>query len=236
MRALSGFERLLLVLGVVLLSIYAAARIYRVVSSRSEVRQFWQERQAMSSGGTTHAAQPDLTNPDFRLWSEKRIEAYKSSLSSHFASPLAVLKIPAINLEVPVLEGTDDLTLNRGAGHIEGTTSPGEDGNIGIAGHRDGFFRVLKDIHEGDEIDLFTQNATARYLVDEIVVVDPENVSVLQPRQKPSLTLVTCFPFYFVGSAPQRYIVHASIETPTVRGLAGHQDLSAEKGGGRDKK
>ncbi|MFZ0283603.1 MAG: class D sortase [Terriglobales bacterium] len=128
---------------------------------------------------------------------------------AHSAAPLGVLRIPKIRLEVAVLEGTDDLTLNRGVGRIEGSAKLGENGNI--AGHRDGFFRGLKDIKVGDRIELEGRERTETYVVDQIKVVDPSNVGVLQPRSKPSLTLVTCFPFHFIGSAPERYIVHASL-------------------------
>jgi sortase A len=112
------------------------------------------------------------------------------------------------------LEGKDDFTLNRAAGHIEATAEPGQDGNVGIAGHRDGFFRVLKDIHQGDAIELITTKQDIRYVVDELLIVNPQDVSVLQPRSRASLTLVTCYPFYFVGSAPQRFIVHALVAHP----------------------
>jgi sortase A len=124
--------------------------------------------------------------------------------------PVGVLDIPSLQLQVPVLEGTDDLTLDRGVGHITGTPWLSDGGNIGIAGHRDGFFRALKDIHVGDTIDLHSQQGSTHYLVDEIQIVSPDEVSVLEPRAKSSLTLVTCYPFYFVGSAPLRYIVHAT--------------------------
>jgi sortase A len=147
----------------------------------------------------------------FDLWSPKRIEAYEQSLMEHFDPPLAILRIAKVNLEAPVLEGTDDLTLNRGVGHIAGTGRPGQEGNIGIAGHRDGFFRVLKDIGPGDTIELMTASRTDVYTVDQVVLVSPSDVSVLQARPGRSLTLVTCYPFYFVGSAPQRYIVQASV-------------------------
>jgi sortase A len=122
-----------------------------------------------------------------------------------------VLRVPKIHLEAPVLDGTDDLTLNRGLGHIVNTAKPGEIGNLGIAGHRDGFFRGLKDLGVGDRLDLSLPNRTDTYVVDSVKIVDPRDVSVLEPTSEPSLTLVTCYPFYFVGSAPQRYIVHASI-------------------------
>ena len=148
--------------------------------------------------------------PDFRLWSQKRIRAYQTSLAAIVSPPLGVLEISAIQLRVPVLEGTDELTLDRAVGHIPGTAPLGETGNIGIAGHRDGFFRGLKDVHVGETIDVYTQRGRSRYAVDEIQTVSPDDVSVLAPRAKPSLTLVTCYPFYFVGSAPLRYIVHAT--------------------------
>ena len=143
------------------------------------------------------------------LWSEKRIQAYKNSLSQHFSPPLAVLRISRFQLTVPVFEGTDDLTLNRGVGRIAGTAQPGELGNVGIAGHRDGFFRVLKDIQIGDLIELLVNNRTLVYKVRSVEIVDPSNTEVLQNADESELTLVTCYPFYFVGSAPQRFIVHA---------------------------
>ena len=148
---------------------------------------------------------------DTSLWSDKRIRAYNESLSHAFGAPLAVLSIPKIHLEVPVFEGTDDVTLDRGVGRITGTARPGQAGNLGIAGHRDGFFRGLKDVTTGDEIKLALPEGEATYVVDQITVVTPQDVSVLQPRPISSITLVTCFPFYFVGSAPERYIVSASL-------------------------
>jgi sortase A len=122
-----------------------------------------------------------------------------------------VLRIERVRLRVPVFEGTSDTILNRGAGWIEGTARPGEPGNVGVAGHRDGFFRGLKDVAVGDRIEIDTGQATQIFSVDEISIVNPDDVHVLYPRSRPSLTLVTCYPFYFVGSAPQRYIVHASV-------------------------
>jgi sortase A len=202
-------ERLLLLAGVSFLSLYAVARIQNVLSSRAELKQFWQDRREANAG-----AWPDMRqykDPDVRLWSQNRVVAYQAAIRAAAPPPLAVLRIASIHLEVPVLEGTDDFTLNRAVGHIPGTPEPGQSGNVGIAGHRDGFFRVLKDIHQGDSIELITMNQDISYLADELLVVSPQDVSVLQPRPKASLTLVTCYPFYFVGSAPQRFIVHASI-------------------------
>jgi len=108
-----------------------------------------------------------------------------------------------------VLEGTDDWILNRGAGHIEDTAPPAERGNVGIAGHRDGFFRPLKDLAVGDVLELELRSGTERYRVEKIWIVGPEDVSVLDPTPAKALTLVTCYPFYFVGAAPQRFIARA---------------------------
>jgi sortase A len=234
MNALSGFERLLLFLGLLLLSVYAAARIYRSLYSHLAVREFWGSHGSLTPGNPTGAPRPNPGIPDFRSWSEKRIEAYRLSLIASVPPPLGVLRIPSVGLEVPVLEGTDDLTLNRAVGHIAGTSALDQGGNVGIAGHRDGFFREVKDVHLGDSMNLYAEKGNSRYVVDEIVIVPPEDVSVLAPRSKPTLTLVTCYPFYFVGSAPLRYIVHASIVNANSLSISDQPHTLAKAGGGRD--
>lgn len=120
-----------------------------------------------------------------------------------------MIRIDRIHVEAPVLEGTDDLTLNRGVGHIAGTALFGQNGNVGLAGHRDGFFRGLKDIKVGDRIDLEEPGRTETYIVDSLRIVNPKDLSVLRSSGKRVLTLVTCYPFYYFGNAPQRFIVHA---------------------------
>ena len=203
-------KRFLLISGLLILGIYLGARVYATFSSRRLESRPPESGQPVAQ---EHAAGLSFVfkEPDFSLWSPQRIKHYQLSLAAHLGPPVALLRIPKIRLEVPVLEGTDELTMDRAVGLIVGTARPGEDGNIGISGHRDGFFRGLKDIREGDGIELVTATGTDTYTIDHIVIVKPADVSVLAPRPRPSITLVTCYPFYFVGSAPQRYIVQASM-------------------------
>jgi sortase A len=203
-------ERSLLVAGASLLTLWLAASLHGVVSSRFAIWQFETAQAAVAEKEPAKAVD-GVGDVDFSLWAVKRVQAYKASLLGISNPPLAVLEIAKTRIRVPVFEGTDDLTLNRGVGRISGTAMVGGAGNIGIAGHRDGFFRGLKDISVGDEVDLVTATEKVTYIVDQIEIVSPADVLVLQPRKAPSLTLVTCYPFYFVGDAPQRFIVHASI-------------------------
>ena len=113
------------------------------------------------------------------------------------------------SLSVVVVEGVDRISLRRAAGHIPGTALPGEAGNVGLAGHRDTFFRPLQDVKIDDEIQISTPTGNFKYQVVSLRIVDPENVGVLAPSGENVLTLVTCYPFYFVGPAPKRWIVRA---------------------------
>lgn len=135
-------EWFLLAGGLLLIGVYVGARVHRSVLSQAEVERF--KDQVLVSKELDAGAEAVGKKPDFSLWSAKRIHEYQESLAAHFAPALALLRIPKIDLEVPILEGTDDLSLNRAVGHIAGTPKPGENGNVGIAGHRDGFFRGLK--------------------------------------------------------------------------------------------
>lgn len=152
---------------------------------------------------------------DTSLWSDARIRGYEESLKATLAAPSALLHIPAIDLTVPVLEGVDEVSLNRGVGRIPGTAPVGGPGNLGIAGHRDGYFRRLKDIGPGTRLELETLAGKRSYTVSDIWIVKPADVHVLEPTEAPSITLVTCYPFYFVGHAPERYIVRATMDGAT---------------------
>jgi len=123
-----------------------------------------------------------------------------------------------------VLHGSDAHTLRLGAGHIENTALPGESGNVAIAGHRDSFFRPLQDVHVGDDIMLDTPEERAHYRVTFTRVVNSYDVGVIAPTHDASLTLVTCYPFWFIGQAPDRFVVRASrVESP----VAGDAEFSA---------
>lgn len=216
MRLKICLQRLFLFVGLGLLTFYAAARLHEYVLSRAAIRHLEDLRQTALNSNQPKTAETQLvvSRPNFLLWSGKRIHDYEESLNERFAPPLAVIRIDRLHVEAPVFEGTDDLTLNRGAGHISGTALFGEDENIGIAGHRDGFFRGLKDVKPGDHIDIEEPGRVETYIVDRTEIVDPKNVSVLRPSGKSTLTLVTCYPFYYIGRAPQRFIVHATLVGP----------------------
>src|SRR4030095_8763103 len=203
--------------GIVCLAYVSVRHLDSVNSNRESMRRFTELR----TGGHRRGGSVDMS-----LWSEARITAWQKTRDLAGPTPLAILRIPRIHLEVPVLEGTDELTLNRAVGHIEDTATPGAEGNAGIAGHRDGFFRGLMNLVAGDAIELESLHGTEDYRIERTWIVNPDDVSVLDPTPERSLTLVTCYPFYFVGSAPQRYIVRAVRIDAWRDGRAAHRLLS----------
>jgi sortase A len=140
---------------------------------------------------------------------EKEHKVNQSKPVVRVGDVLGRMDIPRLGVSVAVLQGTSSRMLRRGVGHVEGTPLPGEAGNSGIAGHRDTFFRELKDVRRDDEIEFQTAAGLFRYQVDWVKVVDPDDTSVLTPSTEATLTLVTCYPFYFVGPAPNRFVVRA---------------------------
>lgn len=215
-RTLGWLQWTLIGAGVVLIAVFVVAKLAGRLGGDADIRRFEAARAAATATpgnvSPTSRAEIDVDRPvDMSLWAEGRIREYEESLEQDAGVPLGLLRIPEIDLEVAVLEGTSELALNRGVGHIDGTPRPGEAGNVGIAGHRDGFFRGLKDIAVGDLLELETLSGVQRYRVVETFIVDPSDVHVLDPTDRPSITLVTCYPFYFVGSAPQRFIVRATL-------------------------
>ncbi len=120
------------------------------------------------------------------------------------------IAIPRLKVSVPVFEGDDEAILKRGAGHVPHTALPGQPGNVCIAAHRDKFFRSLRFIKPHDEIVLDTRQGEMHFVVNSTSIVNPTDTQVLLPAPHRDLTLVTCYPFYYVGHAPKRFIVHAS--------------------------
>jgi sortase A len=195
-----------------MLGVWGVARLHSIIGARLAIRHF-RESEARTPARDSFAADglPSDVRVDSTQWSLQRIAAYKASVTRKMDLPVAILLIPKIGLQAPVFNGADDLTLNRGLGRIPGTAWVGQSGNLGIAGHRDGFFRGLQNIRTGDTIQLHQPRHTDTYVVTEIRIVTADDVSVLDPTPMPTLTLITCFPFYFVGHAPERYVVTASI-------------------------
>ena len=157
------------------------------------------------------AAAPDSSPPDI---AERRAEAPRPA-RKRAPTPglIGRMEVPRLGLSVMTREGTDAATLRRAVGHVASTALPGQPGNAAFAGHRDTFFRKLRDVRKGDEIVFTTAQGRHRYVVDELRVVQPSDVSVLEPTTSPVLTLVTCYPFNYIGSAPERFIVRAVMKS-----------------------
>lgn len=221
MRLMSFLERGLLGLGAALLLFYAAAQTHAAFG-RQQALDAFRVAQAQRASPVQAGKEPlptgnNLGHPDQSLWSDSRKDAYRQSLQEAGGAADGVLKIPAIDLRVPIFDGTGEINLNRGVGRIEGTAALASPGNVGIAGHRDGYFRGLKDLNIGDVIEVDTLGSSVSYRIAEFMIVEPTDVDVLRATEHHTLTLVTCYPFYFVGHAPQRFIVrgvlHDSWET-----------------------
>jgi sortase A len=231
-------ERLLWISGAVLLSIFIGHLTLGELQRAHAVAAF-KSQQTMASNGTvatTPGPATPTTNasatastpvdptveaagfdgsaapPDQSLWSSGRIASYAASLKADTSEVIGLFSIPRLDLEVPLYDKASDLHMDRGIARIEGTSQPGAAGNMGIAGHRDGYFRVLKDIKFGDELIVTSVNGPQTYLVEQLMIVDPSSVEVLDQTEETAITLVTCYPFYFVGHAPERFIVRAVLQ------------------------
>ena len=182
------------------------AKLYQADQTR-RFQQELKDSQAPKING-----EPDITSllPPSEATTPARSE--RRSITAFQGSALGRIEIPTIGLSTMILDGVDGRTLRRGVGHIPGTPLPGQAGNIGIAGHRDTFFRTLQNIRREDEIMLETLSGIYRYRVDSIEVVNPEETRVLANSCEEILTLVTCYPFSFVGPAPKRFVVRAHKE------------------------
>ncbi len=199
---------------------------------------------ALALAAATGAAQPPASpgagfehavavathrRPNMSYWSSVRRVAYQRSLGERLAAPIAVLQVPRLGLEVPVLPKDDDVSLDRAVSYVHGTALPGRHGNVGIAGHRDGYFRPLERARAGDIVRLVAPDGVQTYRVAKTMVLDPADVRVLAPTDRDALTLVTCFPFHYVGHAPKRFVVRAYAMDGQPGGTARHQPSTARR-------
>ena len=176
------------------------------VSSQTEVSvPIWIQDRHTGENVLTYFNEPDQS-----LWNATRITDYEESLRVKSSPALGIFTIEKLNIRVPIYNGTNEYYLNRGVGRIKGMAKMDEDGNLGLSGHRDGFFRTLKDIQLGDDIEIQTTQGVQSYEVSSITIIPKSDISILEPSTEKMITIVTCYPFYFVGHAPKRYIVKAT--------------------------
>jgi sortase A len=199
-----------LVLAIACLGLYSYAYVERVLYQTYESREF--DRTPDRRAGA-FAASNDQITPIGRVGRSSR----KSVSSSRLPSPTTLIgrvSVPRLHLSAMVREGIDRNTLQLAIGHIPATALPGQAGNVGVAGHRDTFFRGLKNLRTKDEIQFSTWNGDFKYAVESLIIVEPDNVGVLAPSSESVLTLVTCYPFSYIGTAPKRFVVRARQVSP----------------------
>jgi sortase A len=189
-------ERVLLVVGIVCLGYYG------YVSAETALYQAYETRELDAILAAAPVSPADVTLP-----AAPRVRPPAGSA-------LGRLEIPRLGVSAIVRAGSDARTLRLAIGHIGGTALPGEPGNVGLAAHRDTFFRRLGEIQAGDKVQFVTPDGTYLYRVESTQVVEPHDTWVLNPTDDSVLTLVTCYPFRYVGSAPQRFIVRAHLAEP----------------------
>ncbi|MGA2264558.1 MAG: class D sortase [Acidobacteriota bacterium] len=201
-------QYLTLGIGVLLLGYCGFVLLDASLYQNYQSRRFQQSLKSLTpSNGGAENLQPSTLPPAEAESNLTRTES--PGIAGSGGSALGRIEISAIGLDAMIMEGTDAKTLRRAVGHIAGTPLPGQRGNAAIAGHRDTFFRALRNIHEDDEITLTTLAGSYGYRVDSIKVVEPNDTAVLDNSDSAILTLVTCYPFYFVGPAPKRFVVRA---------------------------
>jgi len=200
-------ERLLIVFGIVCVAYclyaYVEARLYQAFEDR-ELDEVLNSRTTPGTSGPASAIAAARNTP------ARAIPANGSMVGR--------IEIPRLGVSAMIRAGSDARTLRLAVGYIPGTALPGDSGNFGLAGHRDTFFRRLRDINPDDEIRVVSKDGTFHYYVERTTIVRPQDVWVLNPTNYPALTLVTCYPFNYIGSAPQRFIVRAALSTTQAPG------------------
>ncbi len=196
-------QRLLIGVGLVTLAYVGGTAAYSAIYQRYQSWQFEQARVSAS----TRSLEPEVAMD--KVLKAPDHDSVEETADLRRGDLVGRLEIERIGISVMVFHGVEENTLIAGAGHVPGTPLPGAAGNAVIAAHRDTFFRQLKEILPGDSIQVSTIRRTYEYVVDSTEIVEPEDVRVMESGAGPELTLITCFPFYFVGAAPRRFIVHA---------------------------
>jgi sortase A len=185
---------------------------------------------AVGIAALTYAGYSLVDAHAFQARAQNRFEKSRAQNVSQSEEPelvreggvLGEMEVPRLGLKIVVVQGDSNRILRRAVGHIPETALPGQSGNVALAGHRDSFFRPLRNIRSGDAITFKTRNAEFQYQVESTAVVQPGDVSVLQASSGRILTLITCFPFYYVGAAPNRFVVRARQVGPPINSLGGH--------------
>jgi sortase A len=202
---LRAVEMLLLTVGIVSVAWYATAHTSAVLEQAALSREL--ERLSTAQRAVTTST---TTADDFRLKAEAtRVE--KAEATGVMKGLIGRIEVRRIKMSALAREGVDVRTLRVAVGHIPGTALPGQPGNAGFAAHRDTFFRPLKSVREGDEVVVTTPRGVYRYAVTGTRIVEPQDLSVLDPTTDAILTLVTCYPFEYIGNAPRRFIVRAAL-------------------------
>ncbi len=204
------------VLGLVLILSFFYARAQSAIGSELALEAL--NTQTVSEVSKDEVAKPSASNSiehstlplGHTTWSQARVNDYKSIISTSNKKAVAQLIIEDIDLTAPIFESTDDEALNIGIGRVEGSGTINGEGNLALAGHRDSFFRELGKLSKGSIIELKTIKGDVNYYrITNTFITNPKDVTVLADSEQSELTLITCYPFYFIGSAPQRYIVKA---------------------------
>ena len=207
-RSWRGIDLLLLVIAILCIGYYG------YVTLEAYVYQAYETRELDAILRSAPATSRDAATPIVR----QRVEPAQGTA-------IGRIEIRRLGVSAIVRAGSDARTLRLAVGHIPGTAFPGEPGNVGLAGHRDTFFRQLRSIRSDDLISVATADGTYTYRVERTAIVNPTDVWVLDPTDHGTLTLVTCYPFSYVGSAPQRFVVRARLE-PSLSALS-EADLKA---------
>ncbi|WP_159437708.1 class D sortase [Ferrimonas marina] len=211
---------------------FLLSRLHAQVGASEGIAEFEQMRQALAATAVAEQSEAQqgvdavsepvasaaedetpalaVPEPDQSLWSAGRKTHYQQALEQGSDSPMALLTIERIDLTVAVFEGVEERILNKGVGRVPTRGQWDGTHNLSLAAHRDSFFRRLGELELGDRIQLATVTGEShQFEISDVLIVEPKDVHVMAPMEVPSITLITCYPFYYVGHAPQRYIVQA---------------------------